>query len=153
MPEFVMETTLPVSPETLAYDLLNMSGVNEELFPYLKMTSPNAWQHKPIAEWPRNESLFTSTILLLGLIPIDRHEFRMIDVDPSGFKESSRSWTNHEWQHERKISAHQMGATVKDVVTYQSKVALMGRLFLPVYRLVFKHRHRRLAKKYSLKTD
>jgi hypothetical protein len=71
-----METTLPVSTLKLSADLLNMSGVNNELAPLFKMSVPETWYSKPIRERPVNEPIFTSKVLLLGFIRIDLHSFK-----------------------------------------------------------------------------
>lgn len=78
MPSFEIETQLAVSSNKLARDTLNMTGVNYELWPLLKMSAPDIWQSKPITEWPTNKNLFSSNILLLGCIPIDRHYFNSL---------------------------------------------------------------------------
>ena len=65
MPSFEMETQLAVSSNELAHDTLNMSGVNYELGPLLKMSAPDIWQSKSITEWPTNQNLFSSNILFI----------------------------------------------------------------------------------------
>jgi hypothetical protein len=151
MPKFEIETPLAVSPEQLSTDLLSMAGVNDELSPLLKMTAPQQWIEKPIFQWPVNIPLFSSTILLFGFIPIDVHRFKFTSVNTMGFKESSSTLFNSLWQHERSIlsDGDGDGATIKDVVYYRSKLAVLGGLFKPVYRWIFIHRHKRIKFKYS----
>ena len=149
MPSFEMETQLPVSSNELAHDTLKMSGVNYELGPLLKMSAPEIWQSKSITEWPTNQNLFSSNILLLGLIPIDRHFFNFNTIDSFGFKENSKSLMNSLWSHERLIKSVGSGSVIKDVIIYKSKLGILGNLFMPVYKAIFKHRHNRLRAKYS----
>ena len=151
MPKFEIETPLAVSPEQLSADLLNMAGVNNELYPLLKMTAPRQWIEKPIFQWPVNSTLFSSAILLFGFIPMDVHRFKFTSVNTMGFKESSSTLINSLWLHERSILSNGDGdgATIKDVVYYKSKLAVLGRLFKPVYKWIFIHRHKRLKLKYS----
>ena len=149
MPSFEMETQLPVSSNELAHDTLKMSGVNYELGPLLKMSAPDFWQSKSITEWPTNQNLFSSNILLLGLIPIDRHFFNFKTIDSFGFKENSKSLMNSLWSHERLIKSVGSGSVIKDVIIYKSKLGILGNLFMPIYKAIFKHRHSRLRAKYS----
>lgn len=149
MPKFGMEVSLPVSPDQLSSDLLFMSGVNYELAPILKMSAPEKWAAKPISEWPVNQGIFASKILLFGFIPIDLHRFSFLSVNLMGFKESSTSLLNSLWSHERTISANGSGATVTDVVYYKSKLGLIGYLFKPLYQSIFTYRHKRLRQKYG----
>lgn len=148
MPSFELATSLPVSPSRLASDLLTMEGVNYELSPILKMTAPKNWAAKPISQWPENCELFSSKILLCGVLPVDLHRFKFQSVHRLGFKESSRSLFNHHWSHERTILVNNTGATVKDVVLYENKLTFLGCLLLPLYKSLFAHRHKRLKLKY-----
>lgn len=149
MPSFEIETQLAVSPNELAHDSLSMSGVNFELGPLLKMSAPDIWQSKPITEWPTNQNLFGSNVLLLGLIPIDRHYFKFRTISSFGFNESSKSVMNKLWSHERIIKSAGSGSVVKDIIIYESKLGISGNLFMPIYKAIFKHRHNRLRAKYS----
>ncbi len=149
MPSFEMKTQLTVSANELAHDTLNMSGINYELGPLLKMSAPDKWQSKPITDWPTNQSLFISTILLLGLIPIDRHYFNFKKIDSFGFNENSKSLMNTLWSHERLIKSNGTGSVITDVIIYKSKLVILGNLIMPIYKAIFKHRHNRLRAKYS----
>lgn len=149
MPSFEIETQLTVSANELAYDALTMLGVNYELGPLLKMTAPDNWQSKPITHWPTNQRLFTSTILLLGLIPIDRHYFNFTKIDNSGFNENSKSLMNSLWSHKRVIKNNGSGSVITDVIMYKSKLGVLGIIFMPIYKAIFKHRHNRLKSKYA----
>lgn len=148
MPRIEMETSLPVSPAVLASELLTMEGVNDELSPILKMTAPQPWASKPISEWPVNSEIFSSRILLFGVMPIDLHRFKFESVHGMGFKESSKSLFNRHWSHERTIRESGSGATVKDVLHYTSQLGFLGYLFMPLYQAIFSHRHKRLKRKY-----
>lgn len=149
MPKFEMETYLSVNPDQLATDLLNMSGVNYELSPFLKMSTPQQWSAKSIADWPVNDHIFSSSILLFGFIPIDLHRFKFTSVDGMGFTESSNTLLNSLWSHERTISITDSGAKVTDVVCYKSRLGFIGYLFKPLYQSIFAHRHKRLKQKYA----
>src|SRR5690554_7620371 len=81
-----------------------MKGVNRELSPIIRMTAPSEWSSKPIFEWPTGKVLFSSSILLFGILPIDRHTFFFQSIDRQrGFAEASSSLTNKLWHHRREI--------------------------------------------------
>ena len=150
MPKIEMEITLPVGATQLSNELLNMKGVNSELWPYLKMTAPNNWYEKSIKEWPINQYLFRSKVLLFGILPVDIHRFKFDSVSNTGFKESSVSLLNSLWCHERTVVSNGSNTSVKDAVYYQSRCGLLGVLIKPAYKLIFKHRHKRLTVKYAM---
>lgn len=140
---------MPKGARELAAELLTMDGVNFELGPWLKMTAPPEWQARSFPEWPENQVLFSSKILLLGFIPFDSHWFKFESVGPRGFSEQSSNIMNRVWAHQRSITTTESGTLVRDEVRYQSKISFVGALFLPIYKLVFANRHRRLKSKYA----
>ena len=129
---------------------LTLNGVNAELSPLVRMTAPAAFAQRPLQEWPERQNLFISWILLLGVLPVDRHAFYLHSVTPGrGFVETSSSTLNALWQHERTIIPLAAGCRVTDVVEYRCRLPLLGYLLNPVYKLVFWHRHRYLRSRYG----
>ena len=101
--KFQVSSTLEVTPMEVA-GLLTMKGVNKELSPLIRMTAPSEWSDRAIFEWPTGRTLFSSWILLFGVIPIDRHSFFFQSIDRQrGFVEESSSLTNRLWCHSREI--------------------------------------------------
>jgi hypothetical protein len=146
---FTQASDLRTRPATLLAGL-TMCGVNRELRPLVSMTAPGEWRDRPILQWPVQQRLFSSWILLLGLIPIDRHVFYFHAIDPDrGFTEGSASIINRLWRHRRWISPLDGGCRVVDTVSYESRLPGLGHLFKPVYRLVFWHRHRKLRRRFG----
>jgi hypothetical protein len=120
-----------------------MRGVNRELSPLVRMTVPAEWADIPISRWPTGMSLFTSWILLFGVLPVDRHRFSLRGVEADvGFDEVSSSIINRTWRHRRFVTSRESGVTLRDRVDFTCRVPLLGYLLLPVYRAVFTHRHR-----------
>ena len=133
---------------------LTLSGVNAELSPLVRMTAPAAFARRPLQEWPERQHLFTSWILLLGVLPVDRHAFYLHSVTPGrGFVETSSSTINALWQHERMIVPLAFGCRVTDVVEYRCRLPLLGYLLKPLYKLVFWRRHRYLRSRYGVYGD
>jgi hypothetical protein len=128
---------------------LTMAGVNAELWPLVRMTCPAEWTNCPLLDWPEGQHLFDSWILLLCVLPIDRHRFYLRSVSPGrGFVEDSSSLINAMWHHERNILPIGTGCRVIDTVAYQCRFSLLGYILKPVYRLVFWWRHRNLRSNY-----
>ncbi len=114
-----------------------MAGVNAELRPLVRMTVP------PDASIERG---FTSTILLLGVLPIDRHHLHLDRVDPPhGFAERSRTIAHREWRHVRTLRDDGAGGTL-----LTDAVAFTPRLPFPraADALVFSWRHRQLRRAF-----
>jgi hypothetical protein len=151
VPKFEAHSRIEGDQKLVARELLTMEGVNHELHPIVKMTASSEWAKKPLTEWPVNIALFTSTILLFGLVPVDAHTFRLRDVHSNGFQESSSSLVNNEWNHRRTISNQPSGCLVHDVVEYLPKVSILGQMMKPIYKAIFNHRHKRLKRKYGAK--
>ncbi|MDX1615637.1 MAG: hypothetical protein R3300_15095 [Candidatus Promineifilaceae bacterium] len=149
MNTFTVISHLAGNPEAVAAEILTMSSVNYELGPWITMTAPPRWRAKPLADWPSGGSLFKSTLLFCGVVPIDRHNFGLQAAGKTGFREQSSSLLMRSWHHQRQLTGGQGGTTVRDDVRFETRIGLMGPLLAPVYRLVFHHRHQRLAKRYG----
>jgi hypothetical protein len=149
MREFKITSELAIDPEAF-WSACSMKSVNWELAPLVRMTSPTEWQNRPICKWVGGRDLFRSWILLFGFFPVDRHSFGLRETPQGlGFRESSSSWMNEEWNHERTILPSGHGCTVVDHVAFASRIPLVDACLSPVYQLIFRHRHRRLRKKYG----
>lgn len=147
--EFEFSSELPVD-QALILEQLNLAGVNAELMPLLRMTAPAQWRDKSLFCWPTQQPLFNSWILLFGILPIDLHSFCLESVEEgSGFQEHSSSWLNRAWRHQRRIEQTESGCRVTDWVEYSSRIPLLDKILRPVYRMVFRHRHRRLRRRYG----
>lgn len=147
--KFEVSSNLVISPEDVV-GLLTMKGVNRELSPLIRMTAPAEWSSKPISEWSTGKALFSSWILLFGILPIDRHTFFLQSIDRErGFTEASSSFTNTLWQHRRDINRNGASYRVIDTVEFQCRLPLLGYVLAPVYRFIFRHRHRVLRSCYG----
>lgn len=149
MPKLYFSSNLPVSVDEVLMTL-TMEGVNTELNPFVRMTAPSAYSRRNILDWPKKQALFKSWILLFKFLPIDRHAFYFDAINPqAGFSESSSSWTNRYWNHERKVIAEGTGCRVIDTVHYQSRIPFIDLLLQPIYRFVFWQRHKYLRRHYG----
>jgi ligand-binding SRPBCC domain-containing protein len=129
-------------PEVWAH-ASSMAGVNRELMPIVRMTYPRAAASlAAVDEVPLDRVLFASWILLLGVIPIDRHMLRLRALDPPhGFREDSWSWMQRRWAHRRTLESVDATRTrVDDEVEFEPRLG-GARLLRPIYQRVFEHRH------------
>ncbi len=113
------------------------------------MTAPKEWEESSITEWPIGTNLFTSTILLFGLIPVDFHKFKFLDIQTTSFQECSTSLVNRQWRHYRSIEQQGSACVIYDTVEYIPKSKILGILIKPLYRAIFSHRHKRLKTRYK----
>ena len=66
-------------------------------------------------------------MLLLGLLPVDRHVFGSFAFAPeTGFVEVSSSWVNRLWSHERTLAATESGCVVRDPVAFAPRRGLVS---------------------------
>ena len=149
MPHFMISSRLPLSPDDF-WHRQSLDSVNAELGPWLRMTAPAHWHGVRLQDWDGQGPLFSSWVLLLGLLPIDRHRFGRFAFEPgSGFVETSSSWNARQWRHERRITAGAGGCTLTDRIDYTARWSVMTPLLGAIYRSVFRHRHRRLNTLYG----
>lgn len=147
--KFEVSSNLEVSSDEIR-GLLTMKGVNTELSPLIRMTVPPEWANRAIFDWPTGRVLFSSWILLFGIIPVDRHRFFFQSLDRQrGFVEKSSSITNKLWCHRRDIVRTGVSCRVTDTVEFQCRLPLLVYILAPVYRFVFRHRHKVLRSYYG----
>ncbi len=145
---FSVSSELNAPKEQVWRDILDMKKINDELFPYARMTYPkdkNLTQPLEI-----KQVLFGSWILLFGVIPVDQHFLRFEEVNEGeGFHEYSYSIMHHFWRHKRNLEAKGRKTILTDEVEFAPQATMLGPLMKEAYKLVFRNRHRRLRKRYN----
>ena len=150
MPSLHLTSHLQVDPATFWQTAGTLDGVNAELAPLVRMSCPAAFRHTPLAQWPTGRVLFDSWILLGGVLPVDRHRFKLQQVQPGqGFEETSSTWVHALWHHRRRTVATPQGCVVEDRLDIHSRVPGLAWLLWPAIRAVFAHRHRRLRRRWG----
>lgn len=143
---FSFETRLVASAAAVWAHATSMKGVNEELFPLARMTSPPSVATLEASNVVPGRRMFRSWILALGVLPVDYDDLTFVEFEaPCRFLERSPMLTQRLWEHERVVTAASHGCTVRDSVRFEPRWRWMGHLQLPIFRLVFANRHRRLA--------
>lgn len=149
---FERSTRLVVNAGELWTHITSMDGVNAELWPWLRMTFPSASNIlSPQRIDPPGVYLFDSWLLLLGIIPIDRHSLSLqAMVPPKRFYEVSKSWLQRQWIHDREISAlPEGGCILRDSVAFTPKLQIFKPLIAVAVRSLFAWRHRRLRARFG----
>jgi ligand-binding SRPBCC domain-containing protein len=147
---FSFETRLAAEPAVVWAHATSMAGVNSELFPLARMTSPRSAANLGAADIVPGRRVFRSWIFALGVLPVDYDDLTFVEFEaPRRFLERSPMLSQRWWQHERTVEAVPGGTLLRDRVEFEPRSALLGRLQLPVFRLVFANRHRRLARMFG----
>jgi len=147
---------LAIPAETMWRAACRLDDVNQELAPWLRMTTPQAMRGRSIDELPPGAPVGRSWLLLGRLIPVDFDDLCLAEIEPPRrFLERSRMGSMSRWEHERTIEADGEGSCL---LTDRLAFVLRSPLsFVPggqglarrVVELLFRHRHRRLLERYG----
>ena len=133
-----------------------MRGVNAELGPWLRMSTPAELADLRIVDAPVGHVLFSSWVLL-GLpgmraaIPVDRHHLRLERIEPGrSFYERSTSWTERSWVHERIIlPIDGDSCRLTDRLELTPRITVAAPVIERVVEMVFRHRHAQLKRRFG----
>lgn len=124
-----------------------MQGVNRELWPLARMTHPPDIDAIDRPGFEPGRRLFRSWILAAGLVPIDYDDLTLLELEPGRrFLECSPMGSQREWEHERTLEPDGADTIVTDRIRFVPRLAMLGPLFLAVFRLAFRLRHRNLRR-------
>ena len=148
--EFQVSSVVRASPERVWERVSTMEGVNHELRPLARMTYPKDRARLEARMAQPGKRLFRSWILLLGVIPVDYDDLTLVRVEPGrGFLEVSPLLSQRRWIHQRTLEPVGPLCRVTDRVRFEPRLPVGGRVFLALFRLVFRHRHRRLGRFFA----
>jgi ligand-binding SRPBCC domain-containing protein len=148
--EFEISSRLQATAAEVWAHATSMRGVNRELFPLARMTHPREIVSLDAASVPLGRRIFRSWILAGGLVPIDYDDVTFIELEPGRrFLERSPMLSQRQWQHERVVEPLDGGSIVTDRVRFVPRVAALAPLFLLVFRLAFRLRHRNLRRLFG----
>lgn len=148
---FKVTSELHASAATLWAAVGTMEGVNDELRPWFHMTAPREAAAFRIEDAPTGALVFRSWLLFAGVLPIDLHSLGFARIDAGrGFDEDSTSWMQARWQHHRHIEPIDEGrCRLTDRLEWEPRTALAGPVVAWLVPRLFRHRHRRLQKRYG----
>jgi ligand-binding SRPBCC domain-containing protein len=145
-----LESRLSASPEAVWERVSTFEGVNDELRPVLRMTAPASVRALDPADVVLGERIFRSWVLLFGVLPIDYDDLTLVALEPGrGFHERSRMLSMRVWEHERTLTADGPGCVVRDRLGFEPRLPGMGPLLERVIRATFRHRHKRLRRRFG----
>jgi hypothetical protein len=133
----------------------SMAGVNLELGPWVRMTHPGwATDLGSVRTDLLGRTAFHSWLLALGVLPFDRHALCLSEVDDrrlggGRFQETSTSWLQRQWDHERAVVPEGTGTRVTDHLVITPRMAAAGPLTRAVVGWVFSRRHARLRSRFG----
>lgn len=149
---FSLSSELSAEPGVVWRHAVSPAGVNREFHPFLRMTFP-AGLGDITAGWQPGRRLFRSWLLLAGILPVEYDDIRLKEVEPGRrFLERSTMLLQRVWEHERVIEPVGAGCRVTDRVCFMPRVPGTGLLLAPVFRAVFRWRHRRLRRLFGAMT-
>lgn len=147
--QFEVSSELAVSPEQAWRHAVDPAGVNSEFWPLLRMTFPRDLEDLTTG-WQPGEVRFRSWLLLLGVFPVEYDDVVLVEVEPGRrFLERSSMGTQRLWEHERIIEPTSTGCRLTDRVRFVPRLSILGPLLRPVFRGVFRLRHRNLRARFS----
>ncbi|HLP19769.1 MAG TPA: hypothetical protein VK174_05685 [Chitinophagales bacterium] len=147
---FIIQSEVNATKEILWQHITLMKNVNGELMPFAKMTYPQHMAEIGGREVPLQVVLFKSVILLFGFMPIDLHYLRLDKLEyGTAFYENSYSLQHQYWKHTRTIIEHDAKVFVCDELHFGPRIFFMGYLLLPIYKMIFRHRHKQLRRYFA----
>ena len=148
--EFEISSVLPVEVERLWGHCCSMRGVSRELWPLIRMTYPEGSDSLVPEPLVPGETLFRSTLLLYGAMPVDWTDLTLVELEPGRrFLERSPMATQLVWEHERVLEPGPEGTRITDRLRWQGRFPGAAALFGAAVPILFTWRHRRLRKLFG----
>jgi ligand-binding SRPBCC domain-containing protein len=149
--EITVASRLEAGPDRVWERVITPAGINDEMRPYLRMTIPAGVEQLDLASVTPGECLGRSWILLFGLVPFDYDDITLVRIDEGrGFLERSRMLSQRTWEHERTLEPAGGGqCVIRDRVRWEPRLGLPGRPLRRVIHRFFRHRHRRLRRRFG----
>jgi len=142
---------LRAAPGVVWKRVTSPAGINQELRPLMRMTVPAGLEEGLDGDAVRvGERLGRSWILLGGVVPFDYDDLRLVELEPGRrFLERSTMLSQRLWEHERTVEPADGGCRVTDRVAWEPRLPLPAALLRPLFRGIFRHRHRRLRREFG----
>jgi hypothetical protein len=142
-------STLPAAADLVWRHATRFTGINGELYPWLRMTAPAGVTALDPGTVEPGRPLFRSWLLLGGVVPVEYDDLVIAEIEPGRrFLERSSMLTSRVWQHERTVEPAPGGCRLTDRVSFSPRWEPLRPLMARVIGCLFRHRHRRLARRY-----
>jgi ligand-binding SRPBCC domain-containing protein len=146
----VTRSSIQADPEVVWKWITSARGINDELWPFLRMTAPRSLREHGLAEVEVGERICRSWVLLFGVLPVDYDDITLARLEPPrSFLEQSTMLSQRAWEHERVVEAASGGSTVTDRIRYEPRLPMPDFVLRRLYTLIFRHRHRRLRRRFA----
>jgi ligand-binding SRPBCC domain-containing protein len=143
--EFEVSSLVAAPPEKVWERVITPQGINYELRPWMRMTRPRGFTRLDPESVELGVPIGRSWVLLFGVLPFEYDDVTLIELEPGRrFLERSPMLSQRSWQHERIVEPAEGGSRVTDRIRMEPKLGLLATPMRPVFRAVFRHRHRRL---------
>ncbi len=144
-PDFEISSLVAAAPQRVWERIITPEGINHELMPWMRMTVPRGFERLDPQTVELGRPIGRSWILLFGVLPFEYDDVTLAELEPGRrFLERSPMLSQRSWQHERIVEPAEGGSRVTDRVRMQPRLGLPSAPLRPVFRAVFRHRHRRL---------
>lgn len=151
MHRFSICSDLATPPEVVWRHVTAMDGVNDEMKPLLRMTVPPGLRQARIDDLLAGRPAGRSWLLLLGALPVDYDDLTIAEHGPGHrFREESTMLTQTRWEHERVLRGVDGGCRIVDTLAWQGRTAALGALYRLAVPVLFRHRHRRLRRRFGV---
>lgn len=145
-----MVSRLGADPGDVWARVTTPEGVNDEMRPYLRMTVPSGFERLDPKSVAIGEPIGRSWVLLFGIVPFDYDDLTLVRIDPGrGFLERSRMFSQRLWEHERTLKPNGDGCLIEDRVRWEPRLPIPARALSPAIHWFFRHRHRRLRRRFG----
>jgi hypothetical protein len=149
-------SVVPASSRRVWERVTTAEGINDELRPLMRMTTPRGVDSLDLDAVLPGTLLGRSVLLLGGVLPFDYDDIGIAEIEPGHrFLEVSTMLSMRSWQHERTVVAVDAGSSwVTDTLTFAPRSPLaavpgLPRLLERLVGFLFSHRHRRLARHFA----
>ena len=150
MHSFEISSDLAAAPDLVWRHVTEMTGVNDELMPLMRMTVPSGLAGRRIDDLPVGRPAGRSSLLLFGLVPVDADNLTIAEHGPGyRFLERSTMATQSLWQHERVMTPVAGGCRLVDRLSWTGRLPGLGLLYRLAVPVLFGHRHRRLRRRFG----
>lgn len=154
MHSYRISSELAADPDVVWRHATDLNGVNSELMPLARMTVPKGLAGARLDDLPAGRSAGRSWLLLFGLVPVDFDDLTIAEHGPGRrFLERSTMLTQSRWEHERTVApAVGGGCRVVDQLDWQGRNLALGALYRLAVPILFSHRHRRLRRRFGVRS-
>jgi len=147
---YEISSTVPADVDAVWAHCSSMTGVSRELWPWLRMTYPDGAESLVPATFVSGKPLFRSTLLLCGLLPVDRTDLTIVELEPGRrFFERSAMASQRVWEHERLLEPVVEGTRVTDRLRWRGRFSGATTAFALAVPPLFRWRHYRLQQIFT----